>query len=90
MTARPPSAIQHVCRGGQQPRPVELSALSFNTHMDNAPSFAERIVALRQCAVSLRQAAELILAEVEHMSMAQQKFAARVAKKAAHREKAGR
>lgn len=58
--------------------------------MDNAPSFAARIVALRQCAVSLRQAAELILAEVEHMSMAQQKFAARVAKKAAHTEKAGR
>lgn len=54
--------------------------------MDNQPTFAERIVALRQCAVSLRDAAELVMSEAQRMDAAQERFAARTQKRSAKKQ----
>ncbi|WP_041319965.1 hypothetical protein [Hyphomicrobium denitrificans] len=54
--------------------------------LDNQPTFAKRIEALRQCAVSLRDAAELVRSEVEHMDAAQERFAARAASAATRKK----
>ncbi|MFN0217357.1 MAG: hypothetical protein ACKVP4_00940 [Hyphomicrobium sp.] len=40
-------------------------------------SFTERLALLRQTAVQLQTAAEIVLAEVQHMEAAQRRFAAR-------------
>lgn len=45
----------------------------------NSPSFAERTETLRRTAFALKEAAETVLAEVQHMEAAQQRFAARKA-----------
>lgn len=58
--------------------------------MDNTPTFAERIVALRQCAVSLRAAAELVMSEAQRMDAAQERFMQRAEKSAARKGKADR
>lgn len=41
------------------------------------PSFAERTETLKRTAFALKEAAETVLAEVQHMEAAQQRFAAR-------------
>ena len=43
--------------------------------MDNQPSFAERTKQLRETAYQLKNAAEIVLAEVQHMEAAQERFA---------------
>jgi len=44
--------------------------------MDNI-SFKERLALLRETAAQLRTAAEVVLAEVQHMEAAQRRFVAR-------------
>lgn len=44
---------------------------------DKQPSFPERTETLRRTAFALREAADIVLAEVQHMEAAQQRFAAR-------------
>lgn len=46
---------------------------------DKQPSFAERTETLRRTAFALKEAAETVLAEVQHMEAAQHRFAARKA-----------
>ena len=43
--------------------------------MDNQPSFAERTKQLKETAYQLKSAAEVVLAEVQHMEAAQERFA---------------
>ena len=43
--------------------------------MDNQPSFAQRTALLRETALQLRSAADIVLAEVQHMEAAQARFA---------------
>ena len=43
--------------------------------MDNQPSFAERTKQLRETAHQLKSAADVVLAEVQHMEAAQARFA---------------
>ena len=43
--------------------------------MDNQPSFAERTKQMRETAFQLKSAADVVLAEVQHMEAAQQRFA---------------
>ena len=42
--------------------------------MDNQPNFGERVKLLRETAYKLREAAEIVLAEVQHMEAAAQRF----------------
>jgi hypothetical protein len=42
--------------------------------MDNKPSFGERVTVLRETAYKLREAAETVLAEVQHMEAAAKRF----------------
>jgi hypothetical protein len=42
--------------------------------MDNQPSFAERTAKLKATAYALREAAETVLAEVQHMEAAAKRF----------------
>ena len=44
------------------------------------PTFAERTATLKETAVALARAADIVLAEVQHMEAAQERFAARKAK----------
>ncbi len=46
--------------------------------MDNQPSFAERTARLKETAHQLRGAADIVLAEVQHMEAAQARFAQKV------------
>lgn len=89
MTARRRRQFNTYAVAGSSRGRSRLSALTLNTLMDNAPTFAERIVALRQCAVALRGAAELVMSEVQRMDAAQERFMQR-AEKSARKEKAGR
>ncbi len=43
--------------------------------MDNQPSFAERTKQLKEIAFQLKNAADVVLAEVQHMEAAQARFA---------------
>jgi hypothetical protein len=43
--------------------------------MDNQPSFAERTKQLKETAFQLKNAADVVLAEVQHMEAAQERFA---------------
>ena len=43
--------------------------------MDNQPSFAQRTKQLKETAYQLEAAAEIVLAEVQHMEAAQERFA---------------
>jgi hypothetical protein len=43
--------------------------------MDNQPSFAQRTAHLKETAHQLRSAADVVLAEVQHMEAAQARFA---------------
>ena len=42
--------------------------------MDNKPNFGERVQVLRETAYKLREAAEIVLAEVQHMEAAAKRF----------------
>ena len=50
--------------------------------MDNQPSFAERTKQLREVAFQIKNAAEIVLAEVQHMEAAQERFAQKAKAKA--------
>ena len=43
--------------------------------MDNQPSFAQRTAQLKETAFQLKSAADVVLAEVQHMEAAQARFA---------------
>ena len=43
--------------------------------MDNQPSFAERTKQMRETAYQLKNAADVVLAEVQHMEAAQERYA---------------
>jgi hypothetical protein len=43
--------------------------------MDNQPSFAQRTAQLKDIAFQLKNAANIVLAEVQHMEAAQARFA---------------
>ena len=43
--------------------------------MDNQPSFAQRTAQLKETAYQLKAAADVVLAEVQHMEAAQARFA---------------
>ena len=43
--------------------------------MDNQPSFAQRTTQLKEIAFQLKNAADVVLAEVQHMEAAQARFA---------------
>ena len=43
--------------------------------MDNQPSFAQRTAQLKDIAFQLKNAADVVLAEVQHMEAAQERFA---------------
>ena len=43
--------------------------------MDNQPSFAQRTAQLKETAYQLKSAADIVLAEVQHMEAAQARFA---------------
>jgi hypothetical protein len=43
--------------------------------MDNQPSFAQRTNQMRDTAFQLKSAADIVLAEVQHMEAAQERFA---------------
>ena len=43
--------------------------------MDNQPSFAQRTAQLKETALQLRSAADIVLGEVQHMEAAQARFA---------------
>ena len=45
--------------------------------MDNQPNFAERTAKLKATAYALRDAAETVLAEVQHLEAAAKRFQAR-------------
>jgi hypothetical protein len=49
--------------------------------MDNQPNFAERTAKLKATAYALREAAETVLAEVQHMEAAAKRFQERVERK---------
>ena len=56
--------------------------------MDNKPNFGERVKLLRETACKLREAAEIVLAEVQHMEAAAQRFHQRADKRQSRREPA--
>ena len=60
--------------------------------MDNQPSFAQRTAQLKETAFQLKSAADIVLAEVQHMEAAQERFAqkakAKTTKKPAPKKKA--
>lgn len=45
--------------------------------MDNKPSFHERLALMRETAEDLRRAADIVLAEAQHMEAAEARFSAR-------------
>jgi hypothetical protein len=50
--------------------------------MDNQPSFAERTKLLRETAFQLKNIADVVLVEVQHMEAAQERFAQKAKAKA--------
>ena len=71
-----PGALDELEPMRQRPAGRALAANSPETPMDKT-SFTERLALLRKTAEQLRTAAEIVLAEVQHMEAAQQRFAAR-------------
>jgi hypothetical protein len=55
--------------------------------MDNQPSFAERTKLLRETAFQLKNIADVVLAEVQHMEAAQERFAQKAKAKTKPRAK---
>jgi hypothetical protein len=51
-----------------------MSTHQYN-NMENQPSFAERTKRLKEIAFQLKNAADIVLAEVQHMEAAQERFA---------------
>jgi hypothetical protein len=49
--------------------------------MDNKPTFTERVTVLRETAYKLREAAETVLSEVQHMEAAAKRFEQRADKR---------
>ena len=49
--------------------------------MDNQPNFGERVKLLRETAYTLRNAAEIVLSEVQHMEAAASRFQQRAEKR---------
>jgi hypothetical protein len=49
--------------------------------MDTKPNFGERVKLLRETAYTLRNAAEIVLTEVQHMEAAAQRFQERADKR---------
>ena len=74
LTRRRGSALPPVCREGDA-RPVERYEQSKTQSMDNQPSFAQRTAQLKDIAFQLKNAADVVLAEVQHMEAAQERFA---------------
>jgi hypothetical protein len=60
---------------GQKRGPVELTSIHQCKNMDNQPSFAQRTAQLKEIAFQLKSAADVVLAEVQHMEAAQARFA---------------
>ena len=56
-----------------------------NTSMDTKPSFHERLALMRETAEDLARAAEVVLAEAQHMEAAQKRFAARDGNRRTHK-----
>ena len=54
--------------------------------MDNQPSFAERTKQLKEVAFQLKNAADVVLAEVQHMEAAQERFAQKAKAKPENRK----
>ena len=50
--------------------------------MENQPSFAERTKRLKEIAFQLKNAADVVLVEVQHMEAAQERFAQKAKAKA--------
>ena len=67
---------------GEKRGPVELIRLHTFKSMDNQPSFVERTKRLKEIAFQLKNAAEFVLAEVQHMEAAQERFAQKAKAKA--------
>ena len=59
----------------QKTRPVELIRLHKYKDMENQTSFAERTKLLKETAFQLKNAADVVLSEVQHMEAAQERFA---------------
>jgi len=53
--------------------------------MDTKPSFHERLALMRETAEDLARAAEVVLAEAQHMEAAQKRFAARDGNRRTHK-----
>ena len=51
-----------------------MSTHQYN-NMENQPSFAQRTRQLKDIAFQLKNAGEIVLAEVQHMEAAQERFA---------------
>ena len=49
--------------------------------MDNSSNFGERVKRLRETAYKLREAADIVLAEVQHMEAAAARFKQRIEKR---------
>jgi hypothetical protein len=67
---------------GEKRGPVELIRLQKFKSMDNQPSFVERTKRLKEIAFQLKNAADVVLAEVQHMEAAQERFAQKAKAKA--------
>ena len=66
--------------GQKRGRSNFMSTHQFND-MENQPSFAERTKQLKEIAFQLKNAADVVLAEVQHMEAAAVRFKGRVDKK---------
>ena len=72
MIALPRQEGRHPLRRPQSDR--LLAFIKFKT-MDNSSSFAQRTAQLKEIAFQLKNAADIVLAEVQHMEAAQAGFA---------------
>ena len=80
--ARPRPALRQVSRGeraaaGRNYEPTNIT-------MDNSSNFGERVKLLRETAYKLREAADIVLAEVQHMEAAAARFKQRIEKRERH------
>ena len=66
-------ALRHVCRG-ERAAAGRTYQPTHHTYMENKPNFGERVRVLRETAYKLREAAEIVLTEVQHMEAAAQRF----------------
>jgi hypothetical protein len=61
---------------GQERGPVELTRIHQSKTMENQQtSFAQRTKQLKDIAFQLKNAADVVLSEVQHMEAAQERFA---------------